>query len=77
MTGMPASAALRSGSTSWVTSVGAIRIASGLRAITASSTGTWSTGLAWLSSGTWYARATQSDAAGNVSTSDVFGPYSN
>ena len=39
MTGMPASAAFFSGCTSCTLSVGAIRIASGLRAITASSTG--------------------------------------
>ena len=44
MTGMPASWARRKGSMSWVVSVGAIRMASGPRAMTASSTGTWRTG---------------------------------
>jgi hypothetical protein len=40
--------------------------------------GTWQTG--WSSSGsqgTWYARATQTDPAGNMGTSDTFGPYAN
>ena len=38
--------------------------------------GTWLTG--WSSyefTGTWYASATQTDAAGNVGTSSVFGPH--
>ena len=45
MTGMPASAAFFSGWTIWVLSVGATRMASGWRAITASSTGVCVTGL--------------------------------
>ena len=44
MIGMPASLARRSGSIIWVLSVGAIRMASGPRAITASSTGVCRTG---------------------------------
>ena len=42
---MPASAACLSGAISCCLSVGAIRIASGWRAITAFSTGTWTVGL--------------------------------
>ena len=45
ITGMPAATAFFSGSTSCTLSVGAIRMASGLRAMTASSTGTCVTGL--------------------------------
>ena len=39
--------------------------------------GTWNTG--WntaTETGTWYARATQTDTAGNVGESPVFGPVS-
>ena len=61
MTAMPASCALRSGSTSWVVSVGAIRIASGWRAMTASSTGTCSTGL--KSGAPWNTSSTPSASA--------------
>ena len=61
ITGMPASCALRSGSTSWVVSVGAIRMASGWRAITASSTGTCSTGL--NSGAPWNTSSTPSASA--------------
>lgn len=39
--------------------------------------GTWLTGWSAQAQGTWYASATQADAAGNVGTSEVFGPVAN
>ena len=46
--------------------------------VSVAANGTWQTG--WSSNGsqgTWYASATQTDAAGNVGTSAVNGPYAN
>jgi hypothetical protein len=39
--------------------------------------GTWLTGWSLQGQGTWYARATQTDAAGNVGTSSLAGPVTN
>ena len=39
--------------------------------------GTWVTGWSAQGQGTWYARATQTDPAGNVGTSEVRGPVTN
>ena len=44
---------------------------------TPSGSGSWSVAWWFATSGTWYAVATQTDAAGNVGTSGVYGPFSN
>jgi hypothetical protein len=48
-----------------------------LAGVAVSASGTWQTGWSpWAGQGTWIAGATQTDAAGNVGTSNVFGPFS-
>ncbi len=45
--------------------------------VTVGATGAWLTGWSIQGQGSWYASATQTDAAGNVGTSAVLGPVAN